>query len=296
MSSTTWHEVFRNVSRRSWRVWQRDVDVYRTTWLVNFIPPLLEPVFYVLAFGLGLGSLIREVSYVGSSISYLRFMVPGVIAVAIMFWAYFETTYASFVRMYYQRTFDAIVATPLLVEDVIAGEWLWGATKSLMAATIMLGVMTAFGLVVWPAAALVIPLSVLGGLMFSALGLITTAISPKIDFFNVPIFVLVFPDVPVQRDVLPGGHPAALGFRHRVDPPADARVVPGAGGVPRRGAAVLVAQLRLPGRRHRGEHRPGARADATETREIGELLLAGRSGATAIPTDRADPRRYSRPC
>jgi lipooligosaccharide transport system permease protein len=193
MSSTTWHEVFRNVSRRSWRVWQRDVDVYRTTWLVNFIPPLLEPVFYVLAFGLGLGSLIREVSYVGSSISYLRFMVPGVIAVAIMFWAYFETTYASFVRMYYQRTFDAIVATPLLVEDVIAGEWLWGATKSLMAATIMLGVMTAFGLVVWPAAALVIPLSVLGGLMFSALGLITTAISPKIDFFNVPIFVLVFP-------------------------------------------------------------------------------------------------------
>ena len=62
--------------------------------------------------------------------SYLRFMVPGVISVAIMFWSYFENTYASFVRMYYQKTFDAMMATPLLVEDVIVGELLWGATKS----------------------------------------------------------------------------------------------------------------------------------------------------------------------
>ena len=133
-----WTRVFGNVSGRAWRVWQRDLDVYRTTWLVNFLPPLLEPVLYVLAFGLGLGSLIEEVSYLGRTIRYLPFMVPGVISVAIMFWAYFETTYSSFVRMYYQRTFDAILATPLLVEDVIAGEWLWGATKSVLAATVML--------------------------------------------------------------------------------------------------------------------------------------------------------------
>jgi lipooligosaccharide transport system permease protein len=188
-----WRRVFGNVSFRAWRVWQRDLDVYRTTWLVNFLPPLLEPVLYVLAFGLGLGSLIREVDYLGDRITYLRFMVPGVICVAIMFWAYFETTYSSFVRMYYQRTFDAILSTPLLVEDVIAGEWLWGATKSVLAATIMLVVMGAFGLVAWPAALLVVPLAALGGLLFSALGLITTAVSPKIDTFNLPIFVLVFP-------------------------------------------------------------------------------------------------------
>jgi len=193
MTRVPWTRVFRNVSRRSWRVWQRDLDVYRTTWLTNFIPPLLEPVLYVLAFGLGLGSLIREVDYLGEHITYLRFMVPGVISVAIMFWAYFETTYASFVRMYYQRTYDAILATPLLVEDVIAGEWLWGATKSVLAATIMLAMMGAFGLVAWPSCLLVIPLSAIGGLLFSALGLITTALSPKIDTFNLPIFVLVFP-------------------------------------------------------------------------------------------------------
>ena len=117
-------QAIANVSRLSWRVWQRDLDVYLTTWRTNFLPPLLEPVLYVLAFGLGLGSLIGEVTYQGRVVPYLEFMAPGVVSVAIMFWAYFETTYSSFVRMYFQRTFDAIIATPLLVEDVI-----WGRTR-----------------------------------------------------------------------------------------------------------------------------------------------------------------------
>lgn len=185
--------ISRNISRRAWRVWQRNVDVYRVTWIVNFLPPLLEPVLYVLAFGLGMGSLIGVVTYQGAQVAYLRFMVPGVIAVAIMFWSYFETTYGSFVRMYYQRTFDAIVATPLTVEDVIAGEWLWGGTKSLMAGGLMTGVMALFGQVDWPWGLAVPLLAVLGGLFFSALGLVTTAVTPKIDTFNVPMFLLIFP-------------------------------------------------------------------------------------------------------
>lgn len=185
--------IFGGVSRRAWRVWQRDADVYRTTWLLNFLPPLLEPVLYVLAFGLGMGSLIGTVSYLGEELPYLRFMVPGVISVAIMFWAFFENTYSSFVRMYYQQTFDAIMVTPLSVEDIIMGEWLWGGTKSVMAATIMLGMMSLFGLIAWPTGAFVVLIAVVGGLLFAALGLITTALSPTIDTFNLPIFVIVFP-------------------------------------------------------------------------------------------------------
>ncbi|HET9887788.1 MAG TPA: ABC transporter permease, partial [bacterium] len=165
--------MMNNVSYRAWRVWQRDLDVYRTTWKLNFLPPLFEPVLYILAFGLGMGKLIGTISYFGENIPYLRFMVPGVVSVAIMFWAYFETTYATFIRMVYQRTFEAIITTPLLVEDVIAGEWLWGATKSLLAAGLMLLAVGAFGLAAWPSCLLVIPLAVLGGLVFSALGLMT---------------------------------------------------------------------------------------------------------------------------
>ncbi|MFH1262748.1 MAG: ABC transporter permease [Pseudomonadota bacterium] len=182
-----------NVSWRSVRVWQRNIEVLRETWLLSFLPPLFEPILYVVAFGFGLGSLIKSVTYLGEPMPYLKFMAPGVIAVAVMFWSYFETTYASFVRMYYQKTFDAILATPLLVEDVIAGEWLWGATKSVLTSAIMLGVLTCFGLVSWPSGIWVLPVAALGGMLFSALGLITTALSPKIDTFNLPIFLLIFP-------------------------------------------------------------------------------------------------------
>jgi len=115
------------------------------------------------------------------------------VAVAIMFWSYFETTYSSFIRMYYQRTFEAICATPLLVEDVIAGEWLWGATKSVVAAALMLVAVSFFGLLSWPDVLWVLPLAALGGLLFSALGLVTTALSPTIETFNVPIFIVIFP-------------------------------------------------------------------------------------------------------
>lgn len=185
--------ILGNLSLRAFRVWQRDLDVYLTNWKTEFLPPLTEPVLYVFAFGFGLGSLIHKIQYEGRELTYLRFMAPGIVAVAIMFWSYFETTYSSFVRMYYQRTFDAILATPLLVEDVILGELLWGATKAVIASSIMLGVLTALGLVAWPAGLWVLPLSVIAGVLFSSLGLIITSVTKNISSFNLPMFLMIMP-------------------------------------------------------------------------------------------------------
>ncbi len=189
----SWVTPLFNISWRSIKVWQRDAEVLWATWFLNLLPPLLEPILYVLAFGFGIGSLIHEVHYLGKEFSYLSFMAPGVVSVAIMFWAFFETTYSSFVRMYYQKTFDAILATPLLVEDVIAGEWLWGASKAVMASGIMLVMLSLFGLVNWPEGLWVVAISIVGGLLFSAIGLITTALCPRIEMFNLPIFLVIFP-------------------------------------------------------------------------------------------------------
>lgn len=186
-------EILRNLSWRALRVWQRDADVYFTVWKTEFLPPLLEPILYVFAFGLGLGQLVHEVHYQGHTLRYLEFVAPGIVAVAIMFWAFFETTFSSYVRMYYQKTFDAILATPLLVEDVIVGELLWGATKSVVAATIMLLVLTAMSLVSWPTGLWVLPIAAVGGLLFAGLGLIMTSLVKTISQFNVPVFVLIMP-------------------------------------------------------------------------------------------------------
>ncbi len=184
---------FKNISLRSMRVWQRNFDVYLATWKVNFIPPLLEPLLYLLAFGIGLGRMITEVEYAGKTVSYLEFIAPGLIATAVMNHGFFETTYASFVRMYFQKTFDAILSTPLMLEDVVFGEIMWGATKSFFAASIMFIVVMLFGLLDMRTALWILPISFIAGMTFSSLGMCFTALVKNIEMFNFPVFLFITP-------------------------------------------------------------------------------------------------------
>ncbi len=177
----------------AWRVWQRNWTVYRQTWRISFVPPLLEPLFYLLAFGIGLSALIGEITYRGVGISYIAFIAPALIAINIMQSAFFENTYASFVRMYYQKTFNAMLATPLSLEEVITGEIVWGATRSLIGTAIMMAVISAFGLIRYPEGLLLLPLALLGGLAFGAIAMLFTSIVPNIETFNLPIFLFITP-------------------------------------------------------------------------------------------------------
>jgi len=177
------------LSYRVWRVWRRDQDVFMKTYKVNFIPPLVEPIFYLLGLGFGLGAIVGRVE----GTSYIAFIGPALVATQMMYSSFFECTYGSFVRMYYQKTFDAIIATPLSLEEVIAGELLWGATKSLVYSAIVLGVIVAFGLVSGPFFLLILPLSFLVGLLFSSIAMCFTAITPNIDSFNYPSFLFITP-------------------------------------------------------------------------------------------------------
>jgi lipooligosaccharide transport system permease protein len=187
-----WKPSFR-ISRRFLRVWQRNLIVYQKTWTINFLTPLLEPLFYLLAFGYGMSALIGNVAFEGRELSYLVFITPSLLAIAMMYNAFFENTYASFVRMYYQKTFDAMLATPLSLDEVITGEIAWGATKSLIATVIMLGVVSTFGLVHYPHALLVLPLAFLAGIAFGAIGMFFTGVIPNIEAFNLPIFLFITP-------------------------------------------------------------------------------------------------------
>lgn len=181
------------ISHRTLRVWQRNFSVYRRTWKISFLPPLIEPLLYILAFSVGLAVMIGELKYNGQQLSYTVFIAPALVSVAIMYNAFFETTYNSFVRMYYQKTFDALLATPLNLEEIILGEMLWAATKSVIAATLTGTVISLCGLFEFPGALLLIPLALLGGLLFAALGMICTALVPGIETFNLPIFLGITP-------------------------------------------------------------------------------------------------------
>jgi lipooligosaccharide transport system permease protein len=185
--------VLPNLSWLFLRVWWRNLIVFRRIWKVNFLVPLFEPALYILAFGLGFRNLVGSVSYAGLNLTYTEFIAPALIATAVMWNSFFETTYASFVRMIYQKTFDAMMATPLSLEEIILAEVIWGATKAAVAAAIMLVVLGILGFISFPSGLLVIPLAFLGGVAFGAVGMLFTGIVPTIDMFNLPIFLFMTP-------------------------------------------------------------------------------------------------------
>ena len=177
------------ITARVQSVWRRNWDAFLRTYRVNFIPPFVEPVLYLLALGFGLGTYIETID----GIPYPVFIAPALVSISVMYSSFFECTYSSFVRMYYQKTFDAIIATPVGIDEVIAGEMLWGATRGTIYATLMLPVLLLFGVVTMPSSLLLIPFSYLAGLLFASIAMCFTAITPSIDALNYPSFLFITP-------------------------------------------------------------------------------------------------------
>jgi lipooligosaccharide transport system permease protein len=161
------------------RVWRRDMESWRKYYRSSLVGALGEPILSLVAIGYGLGQFV---SLPGTS--YAQFLAPGILAAAAMNAASFEATFGSFTRMNEQRTYDAILATPIGIRELVAGDVLWAASKATLSGTAVLLVAALAGLVtsVW---ALVLPvLALLIGLVFGAMGLIVSARAPSYDFFT----------------------------------------------------------------------------------------------------------------
>jgi lipooligosaccharide transport system permease protein len=166
--------------KRALRVWQRNFTVYTKLYKSSLALNFVEPVLYLAALGLGLGAFVKEIE----GVPYINFIAPGIIASSAMFAAAYECTYGTYVRMFYQKTFDAILATPVNVDDLIAGELIWGASKSMLYGTIIIAVISAFGLVKSPLVLAVIPVLFFSGMIFAEISMIVVAVVPGIDSFN----------------------------------------------------------------------------------------------------------------
>jgi len=162
------------------RVWRRDAQNFSKLWRGALLPTFLDPLFYLFAMGFGLGTYLATIQ----GIPYKNFIAPGLVASAAMWSAVFETTYNTYIKMNENRLYDALVATPVEVPDLVTGEIAWSATRSLVYGTSFLAVITAFGLVDswW---ALTIPVFLLlGGACFGVIGMLFTALVPKIDLYS----------------------------------------------------------------------------------------------------------------
>jgi len=167
-------------------VWRRNILVWRKLLVPAILMNFGEPVLYLLGLGFGLGRFVGEMA----GMPYLVFLASGIIASSAMTTATFEGMYSVFTRMVPQKTYEAILATPLEVDDILAGEMLWCGTKSLFSGMAILAVATVLGVTSSWQALWVIPVVFLIGLCFAGPALIMSSLASNYDFFNY-YFVLV---------------------------------------------------------------------------------------------------------
>jgi len=161
-------------------VWRRNAAMYKKTWKWNILPNFFEPVFYLFSIGLGVGAYISEMG----GTSYLAFIAPGLVCVAAMNGASFEVTYNIYVRLVFEKTYDAMLTTPIEPDDVLVGEILWAVTRSCVYGGCFFVVLMLFGLTPLPSSLAVIFVIPMTGLLFAAIGMVFSLRIPNIDMFS----------------------------------------------------------------------------------------------------------------
>ena len=185
--------------RGTFRVWQRSMTIFRKYWISIMFPNFIEPIFYLAALGLGLGAFIQEGGIDGGT--YVQYIAPGLLASNAMFAASFESTFNTFVKLKIDRIYDAIIATPVNAEDVVAGEYLWAGTRAALYGTGFLAVLAILGFTLSPEAPLVSsfwallipPMLLLIGVMFSVMGTLFTSLIQRIDLYAYYFTLVVTP-------------------------------------------------------------------------------------------------------
>lgn len=170
-----------DISLRSTRsVWRRNFLVWRKLAAASLIGNFGDPFLYLLGLGYGLGMFIGQMS----GIPYMAFLASGILCSSAMNTATFEGLYSAFTRMNQQGTWEGMLVTPVAIQDIVAGEMLWAATKSLISGTAILIVAGLLGgIQVWDMAWLALPLVFLTGLAFAGLALVVCTLAPSYDFF-----------------------------------------------------------------------------------------------------------------
>jgi lipooligosaccharide transport system permease protein len=167
--SLNWTSVF----RRNFLVWKKLAAP-------SLLGNLADPMLYMLGLGYGLGSLLPPVD----GVPYLNFLAAGTLAYSVMNSATFETLYSAFSRMHVQKTWEAILNTPLTLQDVMLGELFWATAKSMLSGAAILLLVWALGLYADLGMTLaLIPVALLTGFCFAGLGLLINSVSPNYDFF-----------------------------------------------------------------------------------------------------------------
>ncbi|MGE0450459.1 MAG: ABC transporter permease [Vicinamibacterales bacterium] len=151
------------------RIVQRNAMVYRRVWRGSLFLSFLQPSLYFMAIGLGLGGMVdRSGAGLPGGVAYLAFLGPGLLAASCMQTASFEASFPIAGKMTWRRNYDAILATPLRVVDLVVGELAWIGVRLLTVSTAFALVLASFGAASWPLLLAAVPCAALTGLAVGA--------------------------------------------------------------------------------------------------------------------------------
>jgi lipooligosaccharide transport system permease protein len=186
-------------------VMSRDVVIFGRYWKSTTFSSVVQPTIYLLAFGLGLRTFVK-IGHLG----YVEYVGTGVVATAVLFSSAFPGMFNTFVRWQFQRTYDAMLAAPVDVEELITAEVLWISVRAGAYGLAPLLVAIAFGLEPEFGMLLVPFIGFLTGFGFAAFGVTVAAVAKTIDNFNyvtsavlTPMFLVAGTFFPISN--LPDG-------------------------------------------------------------------------------------------
>jgi lipooligosaccharide transport system permease protein len=161
-------------------VMSRDVVLFGRYWKATTFSSVVQPTIYLLAFGLGFGTLLKTIGHVKT----IEYIGTGTVATAVLFSSAFPGMFNTFIRWQFQRTYDAMLAAPVDVEELITAEVLWISLRAGVYGVVPLLVAMAFGLEPDPGMLLVPFIGFITGFGFAAFGVVIAAVAKTIDNFN----------------------------------------------------------------------------------------------------------------
>ncbi|HEY4428361.1 MAG TPA: ABC transporter permease [Solirubrobacteraceae bacterium] len=161
-------------------VMSRDVVIFGRYWKATTFSSVVQPTIYLLAFGLGFGALRSQIDHIKT----IQYIATGTVATAVLFASAFPGMFNTFVRWQFQRTYDAMLAAPVDVEELITAEVLWISVRAGVYGVAPLLVGLAFGLQLNEGMLLVPLIGFVTGFGFACFGVTIAAVAKTIDNFN----------------------------------------------------------------------------------------------------------------
>lgn len=165
---------------RLYSVWYRHFRVYTKNLFSNGLPPFLEPLIFLAGIGLGLSQYISTME----GIPYIQFLATGLLVTTAMFTASFECSFGTFIRMEFDKVYDAMLAAPINVKDLLIGEIFWAGTKGFFFSFAVLCIMAIFHIIPLNFSLFTPAIGFITGIMFAALSLFITSFVKDINQFN----------------------------------------------------------------------------------------------------------------